>query len=183
MEIKVCQRQQLSQYFTGHSKHFENCFVDGKPLKRCAELFSVNPTMWFLSLSLARSIPTKCALLALHNWWQTLFYTRLCCIMINFIDPFRKSWFASLRVCLCGCECECMSVSVCFFPPSFIFFPSCYLNFFRLCSLQRVFIHFCVWCTSAHVVTLVSFVVSVVVGAQTDISIRSVADCQIYLLY
>lgn len=94
--------------------------------------------------SLARSISTKCALLALHNWWQTLFYTRLCCIMINFIDPFRKSWFASLRVCLWVWA----YLSVFFSPSSF--FPSRCLNwtFFGFVHLSACLVHVDTCCNS-----------------------------------
>lgn len=174
MEVEL----KLSEYFTGFlCKHFPKIVLSMKchwnDAPNCSRQ-SNNDAIF----SLACSISTKCTLLALHNWWQTLFYTRLCCIMISFIDPFRKSWFASLRVCLR--VCECLSV----FSPS-SFFPSRCLNFnfFRLCSPQRVFIHLWVWCTSAHVETLVSFVVSVIVGCWClNISIQTVADCQIYLL-
>lgn len=163
----------LSEYFTGFlCKQFENYFVDEKPLKRCAKLFTSIQRCDFVSLSLARSISTKCALLALHNWWQTLFYTRLCCIMIYFIDPFRKSWFASLRVCLW----VWVYLSVFFL----------HLHFFPLVALTELFSALFtsarVWCTSTHVATLVSFVVSFSDCWCLNTSIQTVADCQIYLL-
>lgn len=80
-------------------------------------------------------------------------------------------------ICLTPGVSVSVSVSVCFF---------LHLHFFPLVALTELFSALFtsarVWCTSTHVATLVSFVVSFSDCWCLNTSIQTVADCQIYLL-